>query len=80
MQMMKKRARKITGALLAVTLFTLSAIPVGAAKLPGANYSPVQLEAVQSKKMTYYKNGSASIPNTLDWITDASALKFCRCQ
>ncbi|WP_339800586.1 hypothetical protein MKY19_04160 [Paenibacillus sp. FSL R5-0744] len=76
MQMMKKRARKITGALLAVTLFTLSAIPVGAAKLPGASYSPVQLEAVQSKKMTYYKNGSASIPNTLDWITDASALKF----
>lgn len=76
MYMMKRNGVKITGALLALTLFVLPAAPVLAEKLPGAGYSPVQLEAVQTKEMTYYKAGSASIPVTLEWVTDAAALKF----
>lgn len=76
MHMMKKRGKMITGALLAGMLFVLPAAPTLAAKLPGASYSPVQLEAVQTKEMTYYKTGAASIPNTIEWIMDASALKF----
>lgn len=76
MYMMKRNGVKITGALLALTLFVLPAAPVLAEKLPGAGYSPVQLEAVQTKEMTYYKAGSASIPGTLEWVTGTAALKF----
>lgn len=76
MDKMKRTGMKITGGLLALTLFVLPAAPVLAEKLPGSAYSPVQLEAVQTKEMTYYKAGSASIPGTIEWVTDASALKF----
>ena len=76
MDKMKRTGMKITGGLLALTLFVLPAAPVLAEKLPGAAYAPVQLEAVQTKEMTYYKAGSASIPGTIEWVTDTSALKF----
>lgn len=76
MSMMKRNGLKITGAVLALTLFVLPAAPVLAEKLPGASYSPVQLEAVQTKEMTYYKTGSVSIPGNIEWVTDSAALKF----
>ncbi|URN95049.1 MAG: hypothetical protein NAG76_01975 [Candidatus Pristimantibacillus lignocellulolyticus] len=57
-------------------LMSAFAMPTFAAKLPGAQYSTVQLEAVPTKEMTYYKNGSSSIPADLKWITDSSALEF----
>lgn len=80
MYMMKRNGVKITGALLALTLFVLPAAPVLAEKLPGAGYSPVQLEAVQTKEMTYYKAGSASIPVTLNGSPMLQHSNSCRCR
>lgn len=80
MYMMKKNGLKITGALLALTLSVLPAAPVFADKLPGASYSPVQLEAVQTKEMTYYKTGSVSIPGASNGLPILLHSNFCRCR
>ncbi|MBY9077568.1 hypothetical protein KIH86_26985 [Paenibacillus sp. HN-1] len=74
--MMKKHGKLITGAMMAAMLFVLPTAPAWAAKLPGAQYSAVQLKAVQTKEVTYYKTGSASIPSSIEWTTDTSVLKF----
>ena len=73
---MNKRGKTITGAMIIAMLLAQPTASVFAAKLPGAGYSPVQLEAVQTKEMTYYKTGSASIPGTIEWTTDSEALQF----
>lgn len=75
MSIMKKQSKLITGLLASALLFSSFLTPAYAAKLPSAKYTTVQLEAVQTKEMTYYKAGSSSIP-VLEWTTDSSQLKF----
>lgn len=72
--------KKIAGGILAATM--LFSLPVtGAFANPsgyapaGALYSPVQLHAVPTKQVTYYKTGDASIPD-LQWVTTATDLAF----
>ncbi len=69
------RGKLITGVVSASMLLSALATPTFAAKLPGAGYSTYQLEAAPTKITTYYKAGSPAIP-AIDWVTDASALKF----
>ncbi|WP_168120008.1 two-component regulator propeller domain-containing protein [Paenibacillus sp. HB172176] len=73
---MNKRGKAITGAMIIAMLLAQPTASVFAAKLPGSSYSPVQLEAVQTKEMTYYKTGSASIPADIEWVEDSTALAF----
>ncbi|MFC4304372.1 hypothetical protein [Cohnella boryungensis] len=76
MSIMKKHKKFIAGALASAVLLTGAAVPAYAAKLPSAKYSTVQLEAVRMKEVTYYKTGSTSLPNAIDWVTDNTALTF----
>jgi len=70
MSIMKKQRKFIAGMLTATVLFTVPAMSAFAAKLPNASYETINLEAVQMKEMTYYKTGSASIPENIDWKAD----------
>lgn len=42
----------------------------------GAKYKPVQLSAVRTKEISYFKIGDTAIPANLNWITDKTALDF----
>ncbi|MDM5330699.1 hypothetical protein [Neobacillus sp. CF12] len=42
----------------------------------GAKYKPVQLSAVRTKEISYYKIGDTAIPASLNWVTDKTALDF----
>ncbi|MFD0716363.1 hypothetical protein [Paenibacillus sp. GCM10027626] len=76
MSILKKQGKWIAGVLAASVLFTLPVLPAYAAKDASARYGTVQLEAAPMKEMTYYKTGSASIPATIQWVTDTKALEF----
>jgi hypothetical protein len=71
----KKFRRWLAGGMAAAMLLTFSPMTAFAAKLPGAGYTAVQLEAQRVKEVTYYKTGSASIPD-LQWVTGKDALTF----
>lgn len=75
MSMMKKNRTVLTVALAASMLATMPMSSAFAAKLPSASYQTVQLEAVQTKEVTYYKAGAASIPD-IKWIAQVQDLAF----
>ncbi|MFC3802776.1 hypothetical protein [Cohnella sp. GCM10012308] len=66
-----KLSKWATGALTA-TLAAAIAVPAASANvaLPGAKFTPVQLQAAATKNVAYYKTGDASIPADLAWTTD----------
>jgi hypothetical protein len=74
----KKGIKALSAVLTAAIILTTPSITVFAAdgKPAGATYSPVQLKAVETKEMAYYKTGDASIPSDIQWVTTASALDF----
>lgn len=74
----KKGIKALSAVLTAAIILTTPAFPVFAAsgKPAGATYSPVQLQAVETKEMAYYKTGDASIPSDIQWVTTAAALDF----
>ncbi|MCU6708665.1 hypothetical protein M6D81_08035 [Paenibacillus sp. J5C_2022] len=76
MTIWSKRGKWMAGALAIAVAMTLVAMPVHAAKLPSAAYKPIQLEAVPTKEVAYYRNGSVSLPDTIEWVTDNKALTF----
>lgn len=69
-----KLSKWMTGALTA-TLAAAIAIPSASASvaLPGAQFTPVQLQAAATKNVTYYKSGDASIP-AVSWVSDKEVL------
>ncbi|MBD2843996.1 hypothetical protein IDH44_02230 [Paenibacillus sp. IB182496] len=74
--MSKMRKRMVVSLALTTTLLVSAPLTALAAKLPGAAYDTVQLEAVQTKEVTYYKAGSASIPDKIGWVREVQDLAF----
>ncbi|WP_185601776.1 hypothetical protein [Paenibacillus sp. 598K] len=73
--MMKKNRIALTVTLAASMLFTMPVSSVFAAKLPSASYDTMQLHAVPTKQVTYYKAGVASLPQ-IQWIESVQDLAF----
>ncbi|HML36353.1 MAG TPA: hypothetical protein PKA19_02870 [Bacillota bacterium] len=72
-----KSFRLLTAVLTAAIVLTAPSPAFAASGKPqGATYTAVQLQAVGTKEMAYYKTGDASIPNDIEWTTEASALDF----
>ncbi|WP_308637596.1 hypothetical protein [Paenibacillus silvisoli] len=77
MSKLKKRSKVLSGVLAASMLLSLPVTNVFAAdaSVPGAQYSPVQLQAYPTKQVVYYKAGSEDIPD-IDWVTSKTDLVF----
>lgn len=74
MSKMKKYRIALTATLAASMLATMPMSSVFAAKLPSASYPTVQLQAVPTKQVTYYKAGAA-LPQ-IQWIEKVKDLSF----
>ena len=77
--MKHKKGVKLLSAILAVAvIFTVPSFSVFSAngKPAGATYNTVQLQAVETKEMAYYKTGDTNIPSDIEWSTTSSAIDF----
>lgn len=74
-----KKSKKVIVVLIAMVVLSIQVFAQAFAtnNAPAkAKYKAVQLEAVRTKEIKYYKNGDPGIPNNLNWITSSEALDF----